>query len=391
MDSSKTTQSRSGGNPVKRLLIQCSGADRSLLREAQIDENKYAGIGGTVLFTGILAFFSAGYAIYTVFDSYFFAIIFGMIWGLMIFNLDRFIVSSMKSRGSFLRDFFTALPRLVLAILLALVISKPLELKIFEKEITAELAIMEQEVYKTQEAKVQERFAGPMKRIGSEVAELQEEIDEKAAQRDSLALMALQEADGTGGSGVKNLGPIYRAKKADADQAQTELKATRERLQPEITKKRNRLRELDSLATADIAAIERKGYDGMAARMEALHRLGEDSSAIYWANIFIILLFIAIETAPIFVKLISRRSPYDFLLYKAEKDYEIDSLEKVALLNNASKNNVHFKTETNTYRTQKEVEAEKALTDTYLKRKRAALEEQELDWEAPFVKGRVGE
>jgi len=391
MDSSKTTQSRSGGNPVKRLLIQCSGADHSLLREAQIDENKYAGIGGTVLFTGILAFFSAGYAIYTVFDSYFFAIIFGMIWGLMIFNLDRFIVSSMKSRGSFLRDFFTALPRLVLAILLALVISKPLELKIFEKEIKAELAIMEQEVYKTQEAKVQERFAGPMKRIGSEVAELQEEIDEKAAQRDSLALMALQEADGTGGSGVKNLGPIYRAKKADADQAQTELKATRERLQPEITEKRNRLRELDSLATADIAAIERKGYDGMAARMEALHRLGEDSSAIYWANIFIILLFIAIETAPIFVKLISRRSPYDFLLYKAEKDYEIDSLEKVALLNNASKNNVHFETETNTYRTQKEVEAEKALTDTYLKRKRAALEEQELDWEAPFVKGRVGE
>ncbi len=391
MDSSKTTQSRSGGNPVKRLLIQCSGADRSLLREAQIDENKYAGIGGTVLFTGILAFFSAGYAIYTVFDSYFFAILFGVIWGLMIFNLDRFIVSSMKSRGSFFRDFFTALPRLVLAILLALVISKPLELKIFEKEINAELALMEQEVYKTQEAKVQERYEGPMKRMETEIAGLQEEIDEKAAQRDSLALMALQEADGTGGSGVKNLGPIYRAKKADADQAQAELEATRERLQPVIAKKRNRLRELDSLANADIAAIDRKGYDGMAARMEALHRLGEDSSAIYWANIFIILLFIAIETAPIFVKLISRRSPYDFLLYKAEKDYEIASLEKVALLNNASKNKVHFETETATYRTKKEVEAEKALTDTYLKRKRAALEEQDLDWETPFVKGRIGE
>nr|HQU59756.1 DUF4407 domain-containing protein [Saprospiraceae bacterium] len=145
-------------NKVKRFLLLCSGVDQRILVQCPSDENKYIGIGGTVLFTGILAFFSAGYAIYTVFDSYFFAIAFGLAWGLMIFNLDRYIVSSMKSRGAFWRDFVVAFPRLILAVLLALVISKPLELKIFQKEIDAELITMEQEVYKTQETKLKSRF-----------------------------------------------------------------------------------------------------------------------------------------------------------------------------------------------------------------------------------------
>ena len=48
------------------------------------------GIGATVFFTGILAFFSAGYALYTVFDSYFFAVIFGMVLiGLTYTNIDQ--------------------------------------------------------------------------------------------------------------------------------------------------------------------------------------------------------------------------------------------------------------------------------------------------------------
>ena len=100
---------------LSEFLLQCSGVDREILRECPTDENKYIGIGGTVLFTGILAFFSSAYAIYTVFDSYFMAVLFGTIWGLMIFNLDRYIVSSMKSRGSLFRDFVVAFPRLVMA------------------------------------------------------------------------------------------------------------------------------------------------------------------------------------------------------------------------------------------------------------------------------------
>ena len=373
---------------VKQFLLYCSGADLHTLEKCPSDENKFVGIGGTVLFTGILAFFSAGYAIYTIFDSYFFAFTFGLIWGLMIFNLDRYIVSSMKSRGSFGKDFLIAFPRLVLAILLAIVISKPLELKIFQKEIDAELITMEQEVYKKQESTIKDRYVNQIAGHQQQIDQYQAELGELVAARDTLALMALQEADGTGGSGNKNLGPIYRAKKAKADAAQNELDAAKSRLIPLINKQEASINELDSLMKSDIANLDRKAYGGMAARMEALHRLGEESNAIYFATIFITLLFIAIETSPIFVKLISPRSPYDHLLHEHEFPFEMSALENTSLLKNATQNKIRFEQETTIYRTQQEIEIEKELTDAYLTRKKEELKNRPLEWmKWPFVRG----
>ncbi|PHN02280.1 DUF4407 domain-containing protein [Flavilitoribacter nigricans] len=374
---------------LSEFLLQCSGVDREILRECPTDENKYIGIGGTVLFTGILAFFSSAYAIYTVFDSYFMAVVFGAIWGLMIFNLDRYIVSSMKSRGSLFRDFMVAFPRLVMAVLLALVISKPLELKIFEKEINAELITMEQEVFQEQEDKVWSRYNPQIVAHKADIPLLQAEIDQATALRDTLAMMAIQEADGTGGSGHRNLGPIYRTKKAQADKAQADLETVEARVLPLIAQKQQAIADLEQQAEADIAALDRQAYGGMAARMDALHRLGQASPAIYYASIFITLLFIALETAPVFVKLISSRSPYDYLLHEREHVFAMNNLEQTTLLSNAVKNKIKFDTESSIYRTQKELEVERELTDEYLQRKKAALADRPLDWELPFVKGNL--
>jgi hypothetical protein len=77
--------------------------------------------------------------------------------------------------------------------------------------------------------------------------------------------------------------------------------------------------------------------DGPAARMEALSRLTKQSDAIFWANWFIILLFIAMETAPVFVKLISDKGPYDNLLKIEEHGFSVQETEKVADANAAAK------------------------------------------------------
>ena len=53
----------------------------------------------------------------------------------LIFNLDRFIVSTIKKRDSKWKELLQATPRIILAMIIAMVISKPLELKLFEKEI----------------------------------------------------------------------------------------------------------------------------------------------------------------------------------------------------------------------------------------------------------------
>ncbi len=371
---------------IKNFLVTCSGVDKKVLEECPTDTNKYVGIGGTILFTGLLAFFSASYAVYTVFDNWIMAIFFGIVWGLMIFNLDRYIVSSMKSRGSWWRDFFVAFPRLLMAILLAVVISKPLELKIFEKEINAELEIMKQEVFRRQESELAFRYTASIDTLKQDIENLQQTVAQKTAVRDSLAQAALAEADGTGGSKIRNMGPIYRAKQEATNRAQAELDATTAMVTPLMDEKRQAIAKLQEQMAAEVAQMDRKNYGGMAARMEALDRLGQESRAIFLASWFIMLLFIAIETAPIFTKLISLRSPYDYRLHEYEHTFEMRNYENVALLRNQKRNNVKFDTETGIYRTQKEIEAEQELTDHYLKEKKAALQSNPaVNWQRPLL------
>ena len=119
---------------LKRFFILCSGLDKNIVYSCSNGEqNKYAGIGATVFFTAIMAFVACSYALFTVFDNAYIASFFGLIWGLLIFNLDRFIVSTIKKRGNFMDEFIQATPRIALAMIIAIVISKPLEIKIFKK------------------------------------------------------------------------------------------------------------------------------------------------------------------------------------------------------------------------------------------------------------------
>src|SRR5256885_311453 len=130
---------------LRRFLITCSGADKSILDDprCEVERTKYAAIGATVLSTAVLASLSGGYAIYTTFQSYPMSIFLGIIWGLIIFNLDRYIVSSLRKErispalnrqqrlAAHLRQYGRALPRFALAILIAIVITRPIELRLF--------------------------------------------------------------------------------------------------------------------------------------------------------------------------------------------------------------------------------------------------------------------
>lgn len=315
----------------------CSGADTEILKKCPTETAKYTGIGATVFFTGAFAFLSASYALYTVFDNIFSSIAFGIVWGLMIFNLDRFIVSSMRKEGKFGREFAMAIPRLVLAILISVVIARPLELKIFEKEIGPELIVMEQEKYAAQEAQLMERFVPYQDSLRSQVASLKEEISAKTTKRDELMRIAQEEADGTGGSKRRNLGPIYKVKKADADKAERELAQITEGNQQRIAAVEGLLGQSITAMNREMQSLERSRIDGPAARMEALDRITQTSSAILWAHWFILLLFIALETAPVFVKLISPKGPYDNILRIAEHGFIVEETESTARANAESK------------------------------------------------------
>ena len=137
---------------VKTFLMMCSGAHLDVLArdECAIEHNKYIGIGATILSTAVLASFSGGYALYTVFNSVFLSLLFGLVWGAIIFNLDRYIVSSLRKANldgglsvsqriaAKFGEVSKALPRLALAIFISIVITKPLELKLLGSEINTE-------------------------------------------------------------------------------------------------------------------------------------------------------------------------------------------------------------------------------------------------------------
>src|SRR5215213_7824501 len=77
----------------RNFLWWCAGAHQDLLRQYPSEHSKYAGIGGVILATFVLAALAGGYAVYSVFGDWLWTMVFAVIWGLIIFNFDRFLVS----------------------------------------------------------------------------------------------------------------------------------------------------------------------------------------------------------------------------------------------------------------------------------------------------------
>ena len=183
---------------LQRFFIFCSGADQHLLDEcSQGERNKYAGIGATVFFTAVMAFIASGYALYTVFDNVYTAIFFGLIWGLLIFNLDRFIVSTIKKRHNLKSELLQATPRILLAVIIAVVISKPLEMKIFEKEINQVLLEEKNALTLANKEQLALQYTPAIEQLNQDIANLKNEVAEKEVETNALYDVYISEAEGT--------------------------------------------------------------------------------------------------------------------------------------------------------------------------------------------------
>src|SRR5690606_2652622 len=214
---------------LQRFFIFCSGADTELLNEcSQGERNMYAGVGATVFFTALMAFIASGYALYTVFDSMVTAILFGLIWGLLIFNLDRYIVSTIKKRDSIKSALWQATPRIVLALIIAVVISKPLEMKIFDKEINRVLLEEKNTMTLDNKEQLALQYNPTIERLNGQIAELKAEVSSKEAQTDALYDTYISEAEGRAGTGLLGKGPVYREKREKHDASLGELAALKQ-------------------------------------------------------------------------------------------------------------------------------------------------------------------
>ena len=305
----------------KRFLWWCAGAHQDLLKQFPSEHSKYSGLGGVILATFVLASISAGYAVYSVFGNWGWTVLFGLIWGIIIFNFDRFLVSTMRKYGvSKRKQVWMAIPRVLLAFLIGITIARPLELKIFEKEIDTQ-------VTKNLHKKMQENDSllriEHQLQISNAVAERDRLNARKLAIEDTLHRLQasyIQEADGTGGSQQRGIDQLARLKMEAFNTALLQFR-------PEMASLEQSIKQQDSILAATNTGLEakRKEYEtaaknniGFLERNKALSDLAGEESSVFWTSLLLSLLIILIEVGPILSKLIMPIGPYDIALAKEE-------------------------------------------------------------------------
>ena len=309
---------------LKQFFIICSGSDTDILEQcSKGEQNKYAGIGATVFFTAFMAFIAASYALYTVFDNYFAAISFGFIWGLLIFNLDRYIVSTIKKTGNVIDELIQASPRLILAVIIAVVISKPLELKIFEKEINQVLLEQKNELTLANKNQIAEQFTPNIASLQNQITDLENDITKKETEVNALYDTYIAEAEGTAGTKLLGKGPVYKEKRDKHDVLLVELQQLKLENKEKILGIENQITQLKADYDTQVVTSQPiiNNFDGLMARVNALGELP------WLPSFFIFLLFLAIETSPILAKLLSPKGAYDFKLEDQETAIKTNVLQ----------------------------------------------------------------
>ncbi|UWY29592.1 DUF4407 domain-containing protein [Flavobacterium sp. TR2] len=353
---------------LKQFFILCSGVDRDILKDcSEGEQTKYAGIGATVFFTAVMAFLASAYALFTVFDSIYPALIFGFVWSLLIFNLDRFIVSTIKKRDRFLDEFLQATPRIALAIIIAIVISKPLEIKIFEKEINTVLLKEKNEMELANKKQIGTYFKTDLDKNKAEIAALKADIVKKEKEVNDLYSVYITEAEGTAGTKKLGKGPVYKEKREKHDAALKEFETLKKTNEAKIAEKEKAgvqlQADLDKKVSQTQPIIE--GFDGLMARINALNKLP------WLPSFFIMLLFLAIETSPIIAKLLAPKGEFDF------KQEEAETAMKATLAQNKYQRELLVKTSAEMHdKVYAEIAEDRGLFDLQRKNAKELLELQ---------------
>lgn len=303
------------GNAIARFFLWCSGARIYLLKKCPTEINMFLGIGIVVFLTGVMASISGGYAFFMVFNSIPLALVFGLFWGILIFFLDWYLVSSLKKEKKWWKEFSMAFPRLVLAVFIAVVVARPIEMKLFEKEIDLQVQKEQLSKRESQNNQINDQFE-EIQQLKNRNDSLENYLSKKSERRNQLYTNMIAEAEGRSIVGFVGKGPVYKEKKREYDIAQRELESERNRLASVIEENRERVKQLNRqkdelLATNQIVITRANGF---LSRLRALHQLQKEEDMVALASLFILFLFIAIEISPVFVKLISSRGPYDELL-----------------------------------------------------------------------------
>ena len=291
---------------------------------------------------------------------------FGIFWGMMIFNLDRYIVSSTgKGDGTSkitFSEWKNAFPRLLMALLLGFVIATPLELRLFEKEINMEIETLKQQKRAESRNQVEVNYT-EIGELELKVLSLNAESKEKAAVRDGKYQSMIEEAEGLSGSGRPGAGKIYKDKKMQYEKMEREYQELKAENDKKIQKLEERIDALKESRNEEVSNIENVSaqYDGLMAKLEAFGKLTDTYPTLKAAKWLITAMFIFIEIAPILFKMMTETGPYDEMVERTKEVSKIQEKEAIALARETSALNMKLALQQNRSTLDATVHTEKYL------------------------------
>jgi len=339
---------------IQNIFLWSSGADLEILEQVPSEKSKYYGIGGTIIFTALMASFAGGYALFTAFKSVPLAIFFGIFWGALIYNLDRFIVSTFGvgdgKKTISKQELIEAAPRIVMAITLGFVIAYPLELKLFESEIQAQIDTNISIAKAELEAKMGDSTSNFLildreRKIDKLTQSIKENEDIvfrateafNQADKDKREEWITGERSGKPGKGPVwvELNEVALTKKKNLEETKAKYKEIDKKDQEAIYSLRSEINDLRSKNLKDFAesSLIQEANNGLMARLKALDQLTSEDTILKLAKWLITLLFILIEVAPILFKMMTERGPYDDILDRMKHEVKIRELLKTSNLN----------------------------------------------------------
>lgn len=328
-----------------KFLWWCAGADKEILKySSYADHVKYVGIGGVVLATGFMAALSMGFAMHTIFENWAVTVTIAIAWALIVFNLDRFIVSSTgKGDGDSSisgKELLNALPRLLMAVLLGLAISAPLETKIFSKEIEREWVETKKSMIlkNFNETRSQMNVSGDVikaksqfKLDSSRLAEKEKVYLEKQKVIESIQNGIPPYKQCTKGKNCGQHGELYRQcdmAKEERDSAQAIFMNSKNSIidleQAEIKKLKIEADKIDTMKSGFLDQImmleklsdhnkEIPEYDPVTFKPDENKPKKEFYGSAFWPIWLVRFLFMIIEIAPVLLKLMLVKGPYDHM------------------------------------------------------------------------------
>nr|WP_319570086.1 DUF4407 domain-containing protein [uncultured Draconibacterium sp.] len=324
--------------PITGFICKCAGANLSILEKCPTQVIKYSTMGVILWITAIMASLSGGYFFNTVFDHPILAIVFGIFWGLAIFSLDRYIVTSLNMKKGEIFKNFGAFTRILLAICLGIVVAKPLELKIFEKEITSQISIDN-----TDKINSQLNSDSTLLIVNSRIKALEteeEKLDSSLIQRklevDQYNKDYIDELKGTGigmatnvpgdGSEAKRKLKIYESESKKYSDYGVEVKTRKAQIKTVKASLEKERTEIENDINTPI-----KNSDGPLNQLNALHNIIKNDRHLKIANLIITLIFMLFELAPVLVKFSMKRGLYEELLEAQESLDKSNQLEELYL------------------------------------------------------------